>query len=476
MGFDFTHEYFLDISRKCRYNEKMAEFYERMADLEYDKLYPIWKRDEDRRSPYQDEHYESMLAFSSLSTEFRGVSEDIADYYAELAEEESKKLSSYYDRDPDQIRAYYASTEYSRMNTYLNRAKSIRKCMKTSWTSDYYRMSGVKVIVGVDRCRDRFCYNCQSMDALQRFHEYAPVIDKFSERYDIYHCVFSQPNVPGFLLNQTLDLMTDSFKRLVRFLDGKKKIRGLDLVQEYGFVGAVRALEVSQNDKDTLYHPHFHCLLVLKKGIDVTPKHRNRFSVDHTHRREDRLFSDFEIFLQRIWYLLMNNIKVTKANLENLPQIGGRSYPDGFSCYAENANGHYHEVFKYVTKGSYKNGSILNDFECFRVLYTALYRRKVYQTYGCFYGWDMNQIHEKVDLKNISDFCFNEILAKLNDFETPERVVEELRDILRIKIAGEDRAIRYISVQSIRYAFDECPPERREELKEKIIGLLWFNV
>ena len=42
MGFDFTHEYFLDISRKCRYNEKMAEFYERMADLEYDKLYPIW--------------------------------------------------------------------------------------------------------------------------------------------------------------------------------------------------------------------------------------------------------------------------------------------------------------------------------------------------------------------------------------------------------------------------------------------------
>ena len=419
-NFDFTTEYFLDVSRKCKYNETMADFYERMADMEYDKLYPLIERDYDRNLLRQSE-------------------------------------------------------EARKMNTYANRAKAMRGCMKYGWTSDYYRMNGVKVVRGVTRCRDRFCYNCQSMDALQRFHEYAPVIDKFSENYDIYHCVFSQPNVPGFLLKTTLDLMQTSFSRWIGFMSGKKKIRGLDLVGEYGFVGAVRALEVSQNDNDKNYHPHFHCMVVLKKGIDVTPKRRNMFSVDHTHRREDRLFSDFEVFLQRIWYLLLNGIRVTKKNLDNLPQYGAKSYPDGFSCYAENARGHYHEIFKYCTKGSYKNGSILTDFECARTLFDALFKRKVYQTYGCFYGIDMNVIHDAFAPRDgdPADVCFNEILARLDASEKPELVVEDLMHILKVKVPAEGKGIRYISAQSIRYAYDECPPERRAELKERIIGYLW---
>lgn len=421
--FDFTNEYFLDVSRKCRYNENMADFYERLADMEYDKLYPLDKRDYDR----------SVL------------------------------------------QSLYHDPVYKKMNTYKNRAKAVRLCMRYGWTSDYYRMNGIKIVRGVKRCRDRFCYNCQSMDALQRFHQYAPLIDKFSEKFDIYHCVFSQPNVPGFLLKQTLDLMQTSFSRFIGFMSGKKKIRGLDLVGQYGFVGAVRALEVSQNDNDKNYHPHFHCMVVLKKGIDVTPKHRNMFSVDRTHRREDRLFSDFEVFLQRIWYLLMNKITVTKKNLDALPQIGGRSYPDGFSCYAENARGHYHEIFKYCTKGSYKNGSILYDFECARTLHDALFRRKVYQTYGCFYGIDMNEIKDCFTASDDdpADVCFNEILARLNETEEPLRIVEDLVDILKLKVPAEGKGIRYISVQSIRYAYDETPPEERAALKDKIIRFLW---
>ena len=419
-NFDFTNEYFLDVSRKCRYNESMARFYERMADMEYDKLYPLYERDYDRWYIHQ-------------------------------------------------------TTDYKKMYTYLNRAKSVRVCMRYGWTSDFYRMNGVKVVRGVNRCRDRFCYNCQSMDALQRFHQYSPIIDRFSGEYDVYHVVFSQPNVPGFLLGHTLDLMQASFSRWVGFMSGKKKIRGLDLVGQYGFVGAVRALEVSQNDNDKNYHPHYHCMVVLKKGIDITPKHRTMFSKDRTHRREDRLFSDFEVFLQRIWYLLMNGIRVTKKNLDALPQIGGKSYPDGFSCYAENARGHYHEIFKYCTKGSYKNGSILYDFECFRTLHDALFRRKVYQTYGCFYGIDMNEIRDTFDPgdEDSADVCFKEILARLDATEEPERVVEDLFEILRLKIPAEGKGIRYISAQSIRYAYDETPPERRAELKDKIIGYLW---
>ncbi len=420
--FEFANEYFLEIAQRCRYNDTLASFYEIMADMQYDKLYPLQERDLDLGIRHSIEH----------------------------------------------------SAEYQKMQTYVNRAARMRCCMRTEWVSDYYRMSGIKVVKSVNRCRDRFCYNCQSVDALQRFYEYAPIIDGFSTDYDIYHCVFSQPNVPGFLLKQTMDLMQRSFSKWVGYMSGKKKIRGIDFQEEFGFVGAVRALEVSQNDKDKYYHPHFHCMVVLKKGIDVTPRHRNRFSYDYTHRREDRLFSDLEVLLQRMWYLLMNGLTVTKKNIENLPQYAGRQYPDGFSCYAENAKGHYHEIFKYCTKGSYKNGSILSDFDCARTLFDALYRRKVYQTYGCFYGIDMNEVHESLRSDNPADVCFEEILDRLNEFEVPETVHEHLNDILHLKIPTENkRGVRYLSSQSIRNAYANTPPEEQGRLKEKIISYIW---
>ncbi len=421
--FEFTNEYFLEVSQRCRYNDTLAEFYEIMADMEYDKLYPLMERDAD-------------LGRRALT--FNGCSLD------------------------------------KKMQTYRNRAERMRQCMRASWMSDYYRMSGVKVVKSVQRCHDRFCYNCQSVDALQRFYEYAPLIDGFKKNYDIYHCVFTQPNVPGFLLTQTLDLMYKSFSKFIGYMSGKKRIRGIDFKEEYGFVGAVRALEVSQNDKDAYYHPHFHCMVVLKKGIDVTPRYRNMFSVDHTHRREDRLFSDFEVLLQRLWYLLMNGLKVTKANIENLPQFAGRKFPDGFSCYAENAEGRYHEIFKYATKGSYKNGSILTDFECARTLFDALYRRKIYQTYGCFYGIDMNEVHETLCPTAPADICFEEIVSKLDELEEPESVMETLHDILQAQIPNENRrGVRYISSQSIRNVYANTPPEQQGDLKKRIISCLW---
>lgn len=426
-NFDFTSEYFFEISRRCKYNERMAENYEKMADNQYDKIFPLDERDVDLH-----------------------------------------------------VRRY--SPDYLRMETYVNRAKSIRNCMRYGWLSDYYRLQRVKVVQGVNRCRDRFCYNCQSLDALQRFHEYAPFIDSFSDRFDIYHVVLSQPNVPGFILSQTMDLMQQSFSKLIGYLSGKKKLRDIPLKEMYGFEGAVRAFEVSQNDEDTYYHPHLHVLLVLKKGLSMEPKHKTMFSKDYTGRREERLFSDFEVFLQRIWYLLMNRIKVTKKNLEALPKVGKRSYPDGFSCYCENAHGHYHEVFKYATKGSFKNQSILNDYDCFETLYRALYKRRVYQTYGCLYDCggeevDMNVLHEdNFNPADLADMCFNEIIECLGKVEQPVRVVEDLTDILRAKVAEEERSVKYLSAQSIRHLFDESPPEQRAELKTKLIAYFWQGV
>ena len=88
---------------------------------------------------------------------------------------------------------------------------------------------------------------------------------------------------------------------------------------------------------------------------------------------------------------------------------------------------------------------------------------------------DMNVINDTFAPRegDPADVCFNEILARLDAAEKPERVYEDLMHILKVKVPAEGKGIRYISAQSIRYAYDECPPERRAELKEKIIGYLW---
>lgn len=419
-GPNLIREYFLDVARKCQYNEKIAAFYKLMADMHYDELYPLFERDYDR----------NML---------------------------------------------FCNSDYVDMFKYAKRADHVRGCMRYAWESDYYRLHALKVVTRVNRCRDRFCYNCQSWDALQRYYEYAPLIDKFSTKFDVYHVVLTQPNVPGFLLKNTLDLMQKSLSRLIGFLSGKKKIRGLDLVGAYGWQGAVRALEVARNDNDSYYHPHYHGMFIMRKGIDVTPRHFNMFSVDHSHRKEDRYFSDFEVFLQRVWYLLLNGLTVNKKNLEDLPQFpGGKSYPDGFSCYAENAQGHYHEVFKYCTKGSYKNGSITEDFECFRTLYDALYRRKIYQTYGCLYGLDMDVVHDGLIPENVPDICFNEVLDKLVELETPVKVVEGLDDIIIKQFKGD--SIKYISSQSFRHMYEELSEEDKPRFKELVMLEFWDRI
>lgn len=355
-------------------------------------------------------------------------------------------------RKNDTIAEYYDDLyDEEGYETYRNISDRMRKCCQY-WDIDYYRFQGVKDLVRTNCCKNMFCDNCQNALAQRRQQKYSPVLELLSLDYDLYHVVFTVPNVVGDELLPTVDKMFKKFGYFIRYFQGLKHIRTYSF-EGYGFKGAVRALEVTRNKTTREFHPHFHCIFVMKKNSRLT-LHRhyvNSFSFDNSDiergrygsvgSSEYRRFTEFEILLQKIWYLLFNDIKVTRDSISNLKE--------GYSVIVnEVQEGKYHEVFKYAMKGIFKDDSALGGFYDFKALYFALYHRRIIQGYGCLraFAFDEDGLELESDLK------YEDIIAKLRELENPVRMYEFLSQIKR---EASSNNVTYISRSSVSALFDD---------------------
>lgn len=342
----------------------------------------------------------------------------IADYYLDLAKE-------------------------SGFDVYNNRSFAIKNCCRL-WDCDYYRLQSVKDVLRTNHCWSKFCDNCGNAKAVAREEKFTPLLSVLSEYYDLYHIVLTVPNCLSDNIISVVDKILYTFGQFFRIFRGNAKIKDLDFTK-FGCVGAVRALEITKNIKENTFHPHLHCILVLNKKLKLdkkNKKHKNKYSYNScdTEKKfsKDRLFSDFEILLQKLWYLKYNDIKINKKALDSLKL--------GYSCICENADGNYHQIFKYATKGIFKDNN-LYGYNDFKNLENALHKRKIIQGYGILnkFDFDINyDFEQKVDNE------YQEILNKLRSFEDPIQTFEYLSEI-DFKIQAPK--IRYISKQSLRKAY-----------------------
>lgn len=328
----------------------------------------------------------------------------------------------------------YDETGYERYNDIAYR---VRECCKY-WDVDYYRFQGVKDLVRTNTCKNLFCDNCQNAIAQRRQSKYSPLLDKLSKDYDLFHIVFTVPNVVGDLLSDTVSKMFSKFGYLIRYFNGSKKIKGIDFIG-YDFQGCIRALEVTRNSSTREFHPHFHCIFVLRKDSHLVEEKTIINPYSYSNGILIRKFSYFEILLQKIWFLLFNDIKVTRESISSL-EIGYSVIADSVS------DGNYHEIFKYALKGLTKEDSPFGGFYDFKHLYFALFRRKIIQGYGIFLSYDFEELEFDVDS------LYFEIVKYLHELENPERVYEYL-DEVSSKINSQN--IRYISRNSINTYFNE---------------------
>lgn len=316
--------------------------------------------------------------------------------------EYNKTIVKYYER---------LCNEYPILN-FSSQIDNLSNC-NSWWLMDYYKEQKIKDFKKTNLCKDKFCNNCKKVKQASRLAKFMPVIEEMSKDKYIYHLVLTIPNCNGDNLKETISNIFKSFKRLNRYLNLDLKIKGLDF-EQYGFSGAIRSLEVTYKNDD--YHPHLHCIIALDKPLLDNKHVVNTYS--NSKKNGYRKFTDFEVLVQKIWYLLNNGERVNKKAIDNLDL--------GYSCTIDPIDeSSVYEVFKYMTKSTDEVSNVLT-YENFKTLYFSLYRVRQIQGYGCFYNIkDDDSIIDQVD--DIYDI----IITLLKTKEDPIEVSETPEDLLK---------------------------------------------
>lgn len=317
--------------------------------------------------------------------------------------EYNKIIINYYSRYREELHPAHAKSK-----TLKNKTENISNCNKF-WEVDAYHKALVKDYIKTNLCKDKFCNNCKKVKQASRMAKYMPELEKYKE--NAYHLTLTSPTVSGLELKDKIKLMAKCYRTLNRYLTGNLKIRGLDFTS-WGYKGSIRSLEVTF--KEDMYHPHYHCFLVLD-GLNLGSKLIiNDYSYSYGEFKQ--YFSKQEILIQKIWYLLINGETVTKKAIDELEL--------GYSCKLDKLQeGDYNELFKYMTKEVDECGDVLT-YENFKILYEALYRVKQIQGYGCLY-----QVTDDGDVEML-EMEYQKIIDELKKIENPELLREKPQDLL----------------------------------------------
>lgn len=343
-------------------------------------------------------------------------------------------------------------------NLYWNRQKRIRSCCNY-WGLDYYRLQNVKYVKTVSRCKDKFCSNCQSQAANDRYNKFVPIFKAYAsdKGYQHYHVVLSVPNCPQDQLQSVIDRMFKSFAQLTQYLKGQRKVTGIDFLN-YGYRGCVRSLEVTPSKVSDGFHPHFHCCFSFSRSFNLGRKrHVNDYSFSYGVL--NRKFSDFEIFLQRLWRCCYDGSKVTANRLDSMDL--------GYSCVVDRmTDDGFRQVFKYAIKGCFsKNGKFLFQYDAFDRLDRVLYHRRLIQGYGCYFGIKF----ESDDLFTLFAYVEDIATGILQEVEFP---VDQIESFDAVEL-GCKRSI-YISTEKILEFFQRFTAKQQVDLDSMVRQYFYY--
>lgn len=314
------------------------------------------------------------------------------------------------------LETYYSRLHREQKDEKLLRKKDKLKDCNALWFIDRYDVAKVKDFQKTNLCNDKFCNNCKKVKQATRMSKFIPLIRPYAK--SMYQLTLTVPNVKGEILGETIDGLFKSFTKLIEYLKGKEKIKGIDF-ERIQYEGAIRSLEVTYKGND--YHPHLHVLIVLHiNPFDdiMIRKHRNVYSKDFIGKREERFFSDLEILIQRIWHLLNNKQKVTKKAIDSLEK--------GYSCQLDKfREADFIELFKYMTKATNEDDETMN-YRQFKTLYYSLMNRRQIQGYGCFY----NLKDEDIRMEEVNEL-YDALIESLKQKESPISAVETPSELLK---------------------------------------------
>lgn len=316
----------------------------------------------------------------------------------------------YYDkfiREQEGLRDF--GDEYIDIDLLKDKKYRLMNCNKF-WLIDVFKKNKIKNFKKTNLCRDKFCMNCKKVKQAQRMAKYIPELKKYDGF--LYHLVLTVPNTCGDNLRYTLKKMSRSFRKLMYYIRGERVIKGYEFLSDIGYLGAVRSLEITFKGDE--YHPHYH-VGIIATNLKMDKIHINQYSYSYGEFKNK--FSDIEILIQKLWYLIWNNERITYNNLKNLEH--------GYSCKIDKfSEGDFYELFKYMVKEQSYDDNLMT-YDNFKDLYLSLHNIKQIQGYGCLYS-----INDDYDEDLFSEM-YDQYIKELYESEEPQEILEALKDLYK---------------------------------------------
>lgn len=215
-------------------------------------------------------------------------------------------------------------------------------------------------IISSNFCRLRICSMCQRRRSLRVASEFFRIMD-YLEGYSWIHLVLTVPNCCEYTLPDVLDSMQVCSSRFFRIKEISKAFRGV-----------ARCTEISYNNSRSDYHPHFHCLVAVKKSYFTS---RDYLKID---------------FIRRAWTVLFvahsAGVDVRRKNDAWIYEQMRSFDTDSeilFQCHVGKADKNaVPEIAKYCVKPLEigLHGHAL--FDPLKGIFLALHKRRLIQTYG----------------------------------------------------------------------------------------------
>lgn len=215
-------------------------------------------------------------------------------------------------------------------------------------------------------CKSKLCPLCNWRRSLKMSYQNAEIISKAIKQQPNARFLFLTLTVKnvydGEELNETLSAMTKAFNRLIKYKAISKNL-----------IGFMRATEVTVNDTDNSFHPHFHILLMVKSTY---------FKDSNNYLSQDDWTGYWKKAMQ-IDYKPIVNIKAIKGKTKDKDDVKGAVL----------------ETSKYPVKDSeYLTNNLERDSFVVDHLETGLYRKR-----QIGYGLLFKEIRKKLQLDDVED-------------------------------------------------------------------------
>jgi len=321
------------------------------------------------------------------------------EYTNEILEEIEFKKASY---NGKYSRWYWSMSEIYKSSKYKKRSDRINDCLNL-WHWDKYQENKLLDLQKVNRCmNNRFCPNCKLLEVSKFIHKFRNVYESYiNEGYKFYMLTLTIPNCSGDNLRDTIDKLNKSFRVLTeKFsydINSKKSYKD----RYFKIDGGIKVLEINFNEErhnifNEGFHPHFHCIVMIKDYIEDYLLEKNIKCGYSTKRKSIDYKSLIDFQIGKLWSMIWYDDILSKENIDSIDYHPSEVFYDKEETkkclqvdFKQLDEGGIYEVFKYTFKDT-----DIKNYYVFSTLVQALENKRIRQGFGSLYNMKCEDIEE----------------------------------------------------------------------------------